>query len=62
MPNKFNFLEEAIFDLQISIPREHPVQISSRLDYYITTDIIRKYTKNAKKNNQVSKIGVWFLL
>ena len=57
---KYSFLEKTIFDLQISIPRVHPVEISSRSDYCITTDIIWKHTKNAKKTT-VSKIGVWSL-
>ena len=47
-PSLYNFLEKIIFDLQITIDRVHPVQILSRSDYCITT--------------QVSTIGVWSLL
>ena len=35
-----NFLEKIIFDFQITIDRVHPVQISSRSDNCITTDIM----------------------
>ena len=55
MPNRANqsllkyFLEKIIFDLQIGIPRVYPVQISNRLDYYITTDTLRQHTKNVEK-------------
>ena len=52
-PSLHNLLENIIFDFQITIDKVHPVQISSRSDYCITSDI---NNKNAEK--QVSKIGV----
>ena len=52
-----SFLEKSIFDLKITIPRVHPVQISSHSDYCITTGIMYKHWK-CWKNDQVSKIGV----
>ena len=58
-PSLHNFLENIIFDFQITIDKVHPVQISSRSDNCITTDIMRKSQKVPKK---VSKIGVWSLL
>ena len=39
-PSLHNFLEKNIFDLQITIDRVHPVQISSRSDNCITTHIM----------------------
>ena len=42
------FSEKIIFDLQITIARVHPVQISSRSDYCITTDIMWKTLKMQK--------------
>ena len=60
-PSLHNFSENIIFDFQITIHRVHPVQISSRSDYCITTDIMRKHRK-CRKNDQVSKIGVCSLL
>ena len=57
----YNSLENIIFDLPITIDRVHPVQISSRPDHCITTDIMLK-TQKMPKNDKVSKIGVWSLL
>ena len=37
---QYDFLEKVIFDLQITIDRVHPVQIPSRSDHCITTDIM----------------------
>ena len=59
MPPNSN-LEKIIFDIQISIPRVHPVQISSRFDYCIATDIMWKYTKNEKKVSNNS--GLVFII
>ena len=39
-PSLHNLLENAIFDFQITIDRVHHVQISSRPDNCITTDIM----------------------
>ena len=39
-PPLHNLLENIIFDFQIAIDTVHLVQISSRLDNCITTDII----------------------
>ena len=39
-PSFHNFLENVIFDFQITIDTVHPVQISSRSDNCITTDIV----------------------
>ena len=39
-PSLHNFLENIIFDFQITIDTVHPVQISSRSDNCITTDIM----------------------
>ena len=36
----YNFLEKDIFDFQITIDKVNPVQISSRSDNLITTDIM----------------------
>ena len=44
-PSSYNFLEKIIFDLQITIDRVNPVQISSCSDYCITTGIMRKTPK-----------------
>ena len=60
-PSLHNFLENIIFDFQITIDRVHPVQISSRSDNCIATDIMCK-TPKMLKNDEVSKIGVWSLL
>ena len=49
------FAQKIIFDLQITIDRVHPVQISSRSDYCITTDIMWKHKKNAKKRISLKK-------
>ena len=48
-PSLHNFLENIIFDFQITIDRVHPIQISSRSYYCITTHITEK-TQNVKKN------------
>ena len=45
---KNSSLEKNIFDLQITIPRVHPVQISSCSDYHITTDIMWETQKMLK--------------
>ena len=39
-PSLHNFLENIIFDFQITIDTVHPVQISSRSDNCITIDIM----------------------
>ena len=39
-PSLHNVLENIIFDFQTTIDTVHPVQISSRSDNCITTDII----------------------
>ena len=39
-PSLHNLLENIIFDFQITIDKVHPVQISSRSDNCITTDIM----------------------
>ena len=39
-PSLHDFLENIIFDFQITIDTVHPVQISSRSDNCITTDIM----------------------
>ena len=39
-PPYCSFLENIIFYLQITIDKEHPVEISSRSDHRITTDIM----------------------
>ena len=44
-----NSLEKTVFDLQITIHRVHPVQISSRSDNCITADIMKKTPKMPKK-------------
>ena len=40
------YFTKIVFNLQISIPRVHPVRILGRSDYCITTDIMLK-TKTA---------------
>ena len=50
-----SFLEKSIFDLKITIPRVHPVQISSHSDYCITTGIMWKHTENAEKMTKSQK-------
>ena len=37
---KIIFLEKIIYDLQITIPKAHPTQSSSRSDYSNITDIM----------------------
>ena len=54
----YGFLENIIFDLQITIPRAHPVTISSCSDYCITTDIMWKYTKKAEKRWSLKDRGL----
>ena len=44
-----SFLEKSIFDMKITIPRVHPVKISSQSGNCITTDIMWKHTDNAEK-------------
>ena len=39
-PSLYNFLEDIIFDFQITIDKVNPVQISSCSDNCITTDIL----------------------
>ena len=48
-PSLYNFLEIIIFDFQIARDRVHPVQISSRSDHCITTDIIWKTPHKSQK-------------
>ena len=43
-----NFLENIIFDFQITIDTVHPVQISSRSDNCITRHNVKR-AKNAEK-------------
>ena len=47
--SRYNFLENIIFDFQVTIERAHPIQISSRSDNCITTDIMWKSQKKAEK-------------
>ena len=56
-PSLYDFLQKIIFDFQITTDRVHHIQISSRSDNCITTDLMWKTTK-FWKNDQVSKIGV----
>ena len=56
-PSSYDFLEKITCDLQIPTDRVHPVQISSRSDNCISTDIISKSPK-MQKNDKVKKIGV----
>ena len=57
----YNFLEKIIFDFQITIDTAHPVQISSRSDNCVTTDIMWKSPKMPKKwsslKNQTKTFG-----
>ena len=50
-----NFLEKINHDLQISIGRVNPVQISSRSDDCVTTDIMWKTPKIPKKKSKSQK-------
>ena len=57
-PSWYNFLEKNIFDLQITIDRVHPVQISSRSDNCITTDIMWKSPIMPKKRQSLKNRGL----
>ena len=52
--SSYNFLEQIIFDLQITIDRVHPVQIASHSHNCITTDIM-KNRQNAEKMTKSQK-------
>ena len=45
-------------DIQIGIPKVHPIYISSRSEYWITTDIMCKHTKNAEKRPSPKNRGL----
>ena len=49
-PPWYNFSEKILFDLQINIDWVHPVQISSRSYYCISTDIMWKTPNISLKN------------
>ena len=57
-PSLHNSLENTIFGFQITINRVHPVQILSRSDYCITTDIMWKNTKSAEKTIESQNRGL----
>ena len=57
-PSLHNFLENIIFDFQITIHRVHPVQISSRSDNCITADIMKKTPKMPKKRRSLKNRGL----
>ena len=48
--SKYSLLEKIIFDLQISIPRIHPVHVSKFQVVQIITDIMRKHTIKSLKS------------
>ena len=57
-PSLNNFLENIIFDFQITIDKVHFVQISSPSDNCITTDIMQKTPRMVKKLKSLKYRGL----
>ena len=57
-PSSYNFFEKNIFDLQITMERVHPVQISSRSVHCIITNIMWKTQKMMKKRPSLKYRGL----